>query len=76
MDQALTKDRIVEVATRLFAGLGTGLLAPGQGMRGSEDREALKHFRAVLHTVIDRLPAPPPNPGQAWGAAWTRVPST
>lgn len=56
--------------------LGTGLLAPGKGMRGSEDRDALKYFRTVLHTVIDRLLAPPPGSAQASGAAWTRVPST
>jgi len=56
--------------------LGTGLLAPERGMKGSEDREALKQFRAVLHIVIDRLLAPPPGSAQASGAAWTRVPST
>ncbi|MBA9005430.1 TetR/AcrR family transcriptional regulator [Thermomonospora cellulosilytica] len=42
--------------------LGTGILAPRQGMTRADDPETLKYFRTVLHTVIDRLLAPPPTP--------------
>lgn len=39
--------------------LGTGLLAPGHGMVRVDDPQAVKYFRTVLHTVIDRMLAPP-----------------
>lgn len=41
--------------------LSTGVLAPRQGMKRSDDPETLEYFRTVLHTVIDRLLAPPQN---------------
>ncbi|WP_106402261.1 TetR/AcrR family transcriptional regulator [Actinocorallia populi] len=41
--------------------LGTGLLAPGRGMMRVDDPEAVKYFRAILHTVIERMLVPPPS---------------
>ncbi|TNY35500.1 TetR/AcrR family transcriptional regulator [Thermomonospora catenispora] len=42
--------------------LSTGVLAPRQGMKRADDPETLEYFRTVMHTVIDRLLAPPPAP--------------
>jgi AcrR family transcriptional regulator len=42
--------------------LGTGILAPGHGMTRADDPATLGYFRAVMHTVIDRL-LTRPRPG-------------
>ncbi|GAB2854580.1 hypothetical protein GCM10022221_62610 [Actinocorallia aurea] len=41
--------------------LGTGLLAPKKGMMRSDDPQARKYFRTILHIVVDRMLTPPPS---------------
>ncbi|MCD0452154.1 TetR/AcrR family transcriptional regulator [Actinocorallia sp. API 0066] len=42
--------------------LGSGIPARGGGMTYADDPDTLELFRHILHTVIDRLLAPPPSP--------------